>query len=55
MNIKTIKFNYLRNEGHYEFLVVFLNLLNKFPGVLALVLMLVAEFERLLELEKKTC
>ncbi|MDR3261532.1 MAG: hypothetical protein LBT78_06820 [Tannerella sp.] len=51
--IKAILFSYLRSEAHYEFLVVFLNLLDKFSGVKQLVFALVLKFSGLLEVEKK--
>jgi hypothetical protein len=35
MKIKSIRFKNLRNEAHYEFLVVVNSLLNKFPSVMA--------------------
>jgi hypothetical protein len=52
-SIKTIQFNHLRNEAHYEFLVVFLNLLDKFPVVKAVVQMFLPQFLELFNLLKK--
>jgi hypothetical protein len=37
LKIKTILFHYMRNEAHLEFQVVFIDLLDKFPAVKALV------------------
>jgi hypothetical protein len=52
--IKTIHLNYLRNEAHYEYLVVFKNLLVRFPSVKALLIAAVYEnFLALLQLEGK--
>jgi hypothetical protein len=53
MKIKTIIFSKLRNEAHYEFLLVTLRLLDSFPEVKALVATLYVAFNSLLELEKR--
>jgi len=52
-SIKIIQFNYLRNEAHFEFLVVFMNLLDRFPGVKAIVQMFLPRFLELFNLLKK--
>ncbi|MDR1456426.1 MAG: DUF6261 family protein [Tannerella sp.] len=51
MNIGKIYFGRLRNEAHYEFFVVFGNLLIKFPSVMALISMFYQRFLQLLERE----
>jgi hypothetical protein len=52
--IKTIHLNYLRNEAHYEYLVVFKNLLVRFPAIMSLLIAAVYEkFMALLQLEGK--
>jgi uncharacterized FlaG/YvyC family protein len=52
MYIKKIRFTYLRNEAHYEFLVVVLNLLLKFPRVQNVVKPFYQPLIELVELEK---
>ena len=51
--IKTIRFSYLRNEAHYEFLWVFRHLLDEFPAVKTLIGVLYEDFIVLLDLEKR--
>jgi len=53
MKIKTVRFSYLRNEAHLEFLLLFIKLLNKFPNTKGLVGALLAQFMGLLEKEQK--
>ena len=53
MIINKIKFTQLRNEAHYEFLVVFNSLLNKFAAVRSLVNAFLTTFTQLLEKEKQ--
>jgi hypothetical protein len=53
LKIKTIQSHHLRNEAHYEFLVVFLMLLDKFPQVKNLALRFLQAFTDSLEVEKK--
>jgi hypothetical protein len=53
MNIKRIDFSHLRNEAHYEFLVVFDSLLTKFAKVKALVNVFYTFFTQLLAREKQ--
>jgi hypothetical protein len=50
--IKVINFSKLRNEAHYEFLVIVLNLLLRFPSVLGLIQSFFQKFEELLEQER---
>ena len=52
MEIKKIRLSHLRNEAHYEFLVVFDSLLNKFPAVKALINNFYTPFTQLLDTEK---
>jgi hypothetical protein len=52
MNIKRADFNHLRNEAHYEILVVADSLLTKFPKVKALVNVFYTLFAQLLAREK---
>jgi hypothetical protein len=51
--ITTLRFSYLRNEAHYEFLFVVFCLLENFPEVYHLVEPLIDEFRYLLDLEKQ--
>ena len=53
MNIRRIKFKQLRNEAHYEILVVVNSLLSKFPAVKALISVFYTLFTQLLEQEKQ--
>jgi hypothetical protein len=53
MNILRIRFGHLRNEAHYEILVIFDSLLNKFTVVKALVSMFYTLFLQLLNREKQ--
>jgi hypothetical protein len=53
MQIKSIRFKNLRNEAHYEFLVVVNNLLIKFPMVMTLVNLFYSGFVTLLEKESQ--
>jgi hypothetical protein len=53
MKINTINFSKLRNEAHYEFLLVVYHLLDGFPEVKNLIGALYAAFLDLLQLEKK--
>jgi hypothetical protein len=50
--IKTIVFSYMRAEAHYEFLIVFRNLLQKFPAVQAVVAAMYNAFIALLQKEE---
>jgi hypothetical protein len=50
--IKFIQFSHLRNEAHYEFLLVVLNLLDNFPAVKALIAARYDTYSDLLSLEK---
>jgi hypothetical protein len=53
MNISRIIFGHLRNEAHYEILVVFDSLLNKFSAVKALINLFYTLFQQLLNREKQ--
>jgi hypothetical protein len=51
IEIRAIRFSFLNRETHYEYLIVFDNLLKKYPVVMALIEHLLDEYHRLLELE----
>jgi hypothetical protein len=53
LKINSLKFSHLRNEAHYEFLLIMLRLLDSFPEVKTLIAALYATFLSLLQLEKK--
>jgi hypothetical protein len=53
MEIKKIRFGHLRNEAHYEFLVVLNNLFTKFPYVAGLINLFYQIFMSLLEKESQ--
>jgi hypothetical protein len=50
--IKLINFSRLRNEAHYEFLVIVLDLLLRFPSLIGLIQSFLQKFRELLEQEK---
>jgi hypothetical protein len=52
-NITAILFRYLRSEAHYQFLVLFDQLLTEFPSVKSLVSVFYADFAGLLAKEKQ--
>jgi hypothetical protein len=49
----TVQFNYLRNEAHYEFMIVFRTLGQRFPAVLTLLATLFTKFLDLLQTEEQ--
>ncbi|MDR0697592.1 MAG: DUF6261 family protein [Tannerella sp.] len=51
MKILTINFSYLRNEGHYQFLLLLKKLFETFPGVATIVSALLQKFYPLLTTE----
>jgi hypothetical protein len=51
--INAMNFSSMNNEGHLEFLLIFLSLLEKYPNGKALVQQFLAEYNKQLELEKK--
>jgi hypothetical protein len=51
MKILTIRFNYLRNEAHYQFLLLLKKLVEAFPSVASIVSALLQQFYPLLTLE----